>query len=746
MKTASSRVRGLSSWIIASAIIAVLCGATASHSAELLQYASCDLRVLYLFDNPDAIDWSTLYYLNDVYGARIDLVTLNSGPTYQRALAEVPEVELHLATYTLPDTGSKLYDSVMADLTRAYPTDIVIIGSLLPGHPVDSLAKLFSNAAPDAGLTRVYRLVDSLVGRKVVAGAVYINAREQAQRYRERMEREIPKLFSWYTIPKQLPENLMRYDLVWSSLAGAKPPVDFVAGLPMIRLSRVIDSVLPEGALKQALLRKARNYESFVSLAKNSFGKKRADNMLTGYKELSTLTDQCRVESRLANIPRFLPYLREINRRLQQAVAREIGLTWAGEIILRDSPDGPKVKFRASLGADGPAEVELDAVRFKPYWDTTSVTLDAQIKRVEPHQTIICEYLVDIDRQYLQAQKPESLLFAADIVYGKMPFTLYSSVPIWQSPDLSVKFEPNFKFIPPVAALVVDRVVSSMNWKATLSKPTYYYGKVSVRIETPRGMFAGAYQTERSLEKGRSLESLRIPFTMSNLFELGIQSATISLVIDGRTVAADTGIIRIAACHVDDTIKIGFLPDSTGALEDILRMTDAGFQPLTERALTSADLDAYSVIVIGSGAFRQYPMLRELKGRFEDFVRGGGRIVLLGQPSQWPDGVLPVGCAPGTETVRPQDVLNRGNVGNLLSRPYAISDDVLFGGLVPSRKVASAVVSPAENIYVTPTGAAVLSVTRIGTGEIVYCGLPLVEMISKLNIEAIHLFANLLNH
>jgi hypothetical protein len=143
-------------------------------------------------------------------------------------------------------------------------------------------------------------------------------------------------------------------------------------------------------------------------------------------------------------------------------------------------------------------------------------------------------------------------------------------------------------------------------------------------------MFAGAYQTERSLEKGRSLESLRIPFTMSNLFELGIQSATISLVIDGRTVAADTGIIRIAACHVDDTIKIGFLPDSTGALEDILRMTDAGFQPLTERALTSADLDAYSVIVIGSGAFRQYPMLRELKGRFEDFVRGGGRIVLLG--------------------------------------------------------------------------------------------------------------------
>jgi hypothetical protein len=37
-------------------------------------------------------------------------------------------------------------------------------------------------------------------------------------------------------------------------------------------------------------------------------------------------------------------------------------------------------------------------------------------------------------------------------------------------------------------------------------------------------------------------------------------------------------------------------------------------------------------------------------------------------------------------------------------------------------------------------------VTRIGEGQVIYCGLPLVEMISELNIEAIHLLANLLNY
>jgi hypothetical protein len=743
MKWSSKQTSSLVVWI---ALLGAFALATPVKAADPLQYAACDLRAVYLFDNADDIDWPTLYYLNDVYGIRIDLANVQMGSSYQEIKRSVIETELHLHSYILPDSGARPYDSVLASLTGKYPVDLVIIAPLIKNSPTDSLSNLVMSASVKLGAGNIYKLGDTTVGKRVQSGSIYLNTREKGTRYRERMEREIPKLFSWYRTPKQMPERLMRYDLVWSSRTDSKPQADFIAGLPPIRLSRIIDSALTDGSLKTALIRKARNYESFLSLAHNSIGRKRADYILTAHKELVTLSDQCRIETKLASIPRFLGYLAELNRKLQRAVVQEIGLTWNGEIILRDSPDGPKVKFRAELGADGPAEIELDAVRFKPYWDTTSIDLDTQIKKIQPHQSIIKEYLVSIDRKYLEAQKPESLLFAADVVYGKMPITLYSAVPIWQSPDLSVKFEPGFKFIPPVAQLVVDRVVNSMAWKATLTKPTYYYGKVDVKIETPRGMFAGAYQTERKLEKGQSLESIRIPFTVSNLFELGIQRATISLLVNGRTIAADTGIIRIAACHVEDTTRIGFLPDTTGQLEDIMRMTDAGFQPLTERTLVTGDLEAYDVILIGSGAFRAYPQLRELKGRLEDFIRSGGRLVLFGQPSAWPEGVLPVGCSPGMERVRPEDILNRGNVSNIMAKPYAISDNVLFDGLAPSTKVASAVVTPAENILVTPTGGALLSVTRIGTGELIYCGLPLVDMISHLNIEAIHLFANLLNH
>ncbi|MFZ1685017.1 MAG: hypothetical protein WAU88_12940, partial [Candidatus Zixiibacteriota bacterium] len=403
--------------------------ATPAKAADPLQYAACDLRAVYLFDNADDIDWPTLYYLNDVYGIRIDLANVQMGSAYQEIKRSVIETEIHLHSYILPDSGARPYDSVLASLTGKYPVDLVIIAPLTKNSPTDSLSNLVMSASVKLGAGSIYKLGDTTVGKRVQSGSIYLNTREKGTRYRERMEREIPRLFSWYRTPKQMPERLMRYDLVWSSRTDSKPQADFIAGLPPIRLSRIIDSALTDGSLKTALIRKARNYESFLSLAHNSIGRKRADYILTAHKELVTLSEQCRIETKLASIPRFLGYLAELNRKLQRAVVQEIGLTWNGEIILRDSPDGPKVKFRAELGADGPAEIELDAVRFKPYWDTTSVDLDTQIKKIQPHQSIIKEYLVSIDRKYLEAQKPESLLFAADVVYGKMPITLYSAVP-----------------------------------------------------------------------------------------------------------------------------------------------------------------------------------------------------------------------------------------------------------------------------------------------------------------------------
>jgi len=152
------------------------------------------------------------------------------------------------------------------------------------------------------------------------------------------------------------------------------------------------------------------------------------------------------------------------------------------------------------------------------------------------------------------------------------------------------------------------------------------------------------------------------------------------------------------------------------------------------------------VIVIGSGGWREYPSLRLIKGRLEDYVRNGGSIVIFGQTDDWPDGILPIGLAPIAEQVTAKDIQNRINGATLLSKPYAISERILLDPLEKKLTMASALVSPAENVFVTPSGASLLSVSRLGNGQIIYCGLPLLEWVGQLNIEAIHLFANLLNY
>ena len=62
------------------------------------------------------------------------------------------------------------------------------------------------------------------------------------------------------------------------------------------------------------------------------------------------------------------------------------------------------------------------------------------------------------------------------------------------------------------------------------------------------------------------------------------------------------------------------------------------------------------------------------------------------------------------------------------------------------RTAFPAVVSPAETVFETKSGSALLSVSRIGQGQVIYCGLPVLQLVAELNLDAIHLFANILNY
>ena len=730
-------------------ILAMAAGipAIAASNQDLLKYALCDLQVLYVFEDPERIDWPTIYYLNDNYGCRVDLLTLSVRSRMDKTVTSIADREINLYQYQIQKDDTLWADRLINELFRQRRPDVVIFDSF--HDTLDNALKdyLLNLPRKDGVLFNIRKIYQLLEDRGQTGGdRVIINRRELMHRYRDRIGVEVRQLYPWFRLQEQSAGSLVGYQLLKSYIGKRVAEVDFLSGLEPMRLVGVIDSLFTAGPKQTILKSQAGKFLSFYSLARRSTGQRAIDLLVDGYHELGYLYHQDDFGPGIDSIADFRPYLADVFQRAERAALQTIGINWDGEVIVRDSPHGPKVKFHLSLSADSPLKMTVKQVTFHPYWDTAAVILDDVPRVVSPHQSLVREYLVNMDRAYLEAKRPESLLFRVEVQYRKNRLTLTSSHAVWEAPELQVSFMPDFCFIPPFDRLDVDRVVSSMNVKAVITKPSCYADSVKLKLETPHGMFAGAYSTDHYLEKGMTRKTVRIPFTISNLFEKGIQQQTITLSIDGKLVAADTGLVRIASCHVDDKVRVGYLPDTSGMLEDVLRMTDAGFQPLTDRTLLTYDLFSYNVIVIGSGALREYPSFHKIKDRLEEYLRQGGSLVLLGQPHDWPHGVLPVAFAPATEYVDQDEITNRIPEARILTKPYLISDKNLFSSFYRQREVTSAVISPAERVYVTPSGGTLLSVSRLGDGQIIYCGLPLLQRIAKLDIDAIHLFANIVNY
>lgn len=724
----------------------------ADDRSDLIKFAMCDIRVLYIYENAERIDWPVLYYLNDNYGCRIDLLHFYLSSELSADHSEIPDREIYSHRYQVPASDTIWPARLAGELFQKRRPDIVIMDKFTEADSGYTLFKEFLLNLPPPGkalfnVQKVYQLLDD--GDTVTSpdnGMVIINRQELLHRYRDRIDIDVVKLFPWFRSRDIPTGNLTRYRLLQNNLTRASAEADFLSGLKTFRLADMIDSLFVAGPRRTILKRQASKFISFFNLARISQEEKRIDLLISGYREMGNLNAQDNFSASVDSVKDLQPYIADLYRKAERAALRQVGLNWEGKIIVRDTPHGPRVKFRIAISADSPTELAVKRISFFPFWDTIQVILDDLPRQVAPHQSLVREYPVDIDRAYLESKEPRSLLFTADISYRNNLLTLRSSLPLWLAPELSVKFVPDFWFIPPFARLDIDRVVSSMNVKAIISKPRLFSDTVRLSLETPRGMFAGAYRSEHFLEKGMTRKTVNIPFTISKLFEKGIQSQVISLTVNGRSVAADTGLVRIASCHIADTIKVGFLPDTSGLLEDILRMTDAAIVPLTDRTLSTYNLAAYNVIVIGSGSFRALPTLTGIRDRIENYLRDGGSIVLFSQPADWPAEVLPVIFVPATEYVDRTEISNRIEDARILSKPYRISDKNLFSAFFRKTALRPAVITPAEKIYVTSSGRTLLSISRLGDGQIIYCGLPLLKMISRLDIDAIHLFANILNY
>jgi len=713
-------------------------------TADLVDFALCDVRVLYLFDDERSIDWPTLYYLNDEHACRIDLVTLEPHTQFHATTKSLPESEIYLHHCYVPDDSTAM-NTVAAYLFDQRRPDLVVFGPPSDNAAGDSFRRhLIALPPSDSQLFNIIKTLEQSDGESdplEQSNLVVLNARQVARRYRERMEREIPQLTGRYYGDDIGVGILSHYRPVSTLRSGATGERDFLAGIESNRLEAIIDSLEAAGPRQTTLLRQAREFLSAFAAAGKANGRERVDLLVNGYDAMMDL--KAAAESSPSPLG---AYVTRMMQRAERAAVNAVGLTWEGRISMRDSPHGPIAKVVMEVSVDGPSDVTLASVEFQPPGGAEPVLLDSLPRTITPHQSYVRQYLVDVEPEQLETDQPDSLVFVTVVQYGRTPLRLSHRLPLREIPKLKVRFDPSFIFVPPVAMLEVDRIVSSMVWNVVITKPPDLAGNVHIKLETPRGVFAGAYRTDLSLEEGSIRRMVRIPFSVSNLLEPGIHYPTVSLVIDGQVAAADTGRMRIAKCSVGDSRTVAFIPDSAGLLEDCLNMTDAAGRPLTRRALMTADLSAYQVIMIGSGAAQMYPELPDARDRLEDYIRQGGTLVVFGQDYSWPRDILPFMVVPSPETVGAPDIENLIGDARILSRPHLISVDGLLDGFGHRRQTAAAVVSPSEVVFATSSGAVLLSVSRLGQGQLIYCGWPLLEMAAELNLDAIHLLANILNY
>ncbi|MFQ5606552.1 MAG: hypothetical protein ACE5GA_01290 [Candidatus Zixiibacteriota bacterium] len=724
---------------------------------DLRQLSLSDLRIVYFFEDPEQIDWAAVALLAEHRGCQVTLASARHAERYLHRKQNHPDLELTLIELYLREDN---LDSLMIGLDpRGWPPDIVIFGAGRSDTIWRKIEERFLSGEldPDTsklngllGLRKVYRSRAGESSGAISHGAI-VNQRELLARYASaiRAAKEVffPELTELSDAEKR--QGLFsRYELARYSIAESFRESEFLSGMRPLRLESLVRAALPESAARTNHVGLAERFRSDFDAARQAGSPKERVNLLVAaYRALSKLEKLTAAHEVARTAPLYQLYISSLATRVQRVTLAAMGLEWRGDITVRDSPEGPKVKFRATLSVSGPLGVSLARALFYPTTGDSAVVVEGKPQEVRPHQQLVREYLINTGGLDVASGALDSLRFAAEITYGGISMLATSVASIRGAQGLAVKFLPDFRFIPRVADILVDRSITPFYWKAVIDKPKFFGGDVSVDLKTPPGVSAGAVQRTLELESGAETQTFQFPLVAGKLMADGVSRLILTLREGGEALAIDTATIRVAGCEIDPKRALAFLPDSLGLLEDILRMTDADFLGLTNRALETADLSAYRVILFGSGCLKSHPSLLKVRERLERYVRQGGLLVLFGQSEDWPDDVLPLKINTSPSLLDGADLIVNERSHRVFSRPYTILTRQLTAG------VDGGVLStPAEMTFgrklITDSrsGNTLLSIANMGEGRIIYCGFPLLEQIARLEIHSIHLLANLINY
>ncbi|HSH00513.1 MAG TPA: hypothetical protein VLB27_10705, partial [candidate division Zixibacteria bacterium] len=134
-----------------------------------------------------------------------------------------------------------------------------------------------------------------------------------------------------------------------------------------------------------------------------------------------------------------------------------------------------------------------------------------------------------------------------------------------------------------------------------------------------------------------------------------------------------------------------------------------------------------------------------VRERISRFVRQGGLLLILGQPEDWPPEALPVRIAPTPARLEGSGWEVSERAHRVFSTPYTIYTRRLTETVGSQELSVPATIEQGKKLITDQRGRALVTVINMGEGQIIYCGFPLLARIGALEINAIHLLANLVS-
>jgi len=712
-----------------------------------IRAAETDLSVLCLGTEAADIEWTALLYLNQQYGADVSIARIAPSPLFGCLVVSTPDDQFHLAKIGRREGigDSILADSIAARLLPGGPPDIVIIG-----------AAVGADSAFLVGLaTRLGRLstADSVLG--LPPPAIFLRTADTAQsdvilsdnelchKYQAQLE-SLNRAFPDGGPANYRPQQFRRYRLVNSTASRPAGHRDFVENRPDFPLIQMIAHHVTDTALKAEAIKRLDSFRAALHEAKNEAdGSKQVQHLAAAYRDISQAADLIAVSTEFVGKSQIAARFRTIRQKAYLAFTESLGLTWNSRFETRRTPSGQVTKLNLDLDLAGPAPLRMTYLKFHPK-GKAAITVDSVFATIQPHQRFVRENLIDLSTIDLVGEPGDSLLFSVAGIVGEVPVELPLPYREYAEAEVGLQFLPGYTFLRPFMQSDLTSLAQSFDWQLMISKPYQSELKGRLNIQVPDGIVLGSYNPMIVMPQGTTRTYINVYLAAGRSIGFDLRRVAASLEVGGQTVAQTSADVRVVRCEIPQKRAIAFIPDPQGHLEDFLRMTKATIQPLTPHGLLRATLEAYNLIVIGTDAELYRADLRNNSLRLADFLANGGEVLVLGQSFGWPDDIFPFGLYPSKSAAPPPAKISSPDQA-LFGAPYDV-DTTLINGLIQQSGYAfPAIVEGGREVVSAGELGSYLTVVRIGDGQVIYCGLPLLEMAERLNVDAIHLLANLLN-